>query len=223
MPAISAVTTYLTFFDTSGSFGIHCGTLAGWKNNMFSIIGKTCVVIIVISNVFFYVGFLTMMKSKDQTKIVVKISVITGSVLLLCTPGIVFLFLPRGEDKGLNFNVLLPFVVKCILNPFLYVWRFADARFQLKMAFYFWNEKVQAEIEAARKNYYSSYQISTENRSHVDRRQLRISIFSNRVHCEGPGIGPTHSPVEGTAEGRKSLYITQRHVRTNVYDQRIIH
>jgi hypothetical protein len=106
-----------------------------------------------------------MMKSNDQRKIIAKISVITGSVLLLCTPGLVFLFHHSSEDETPNFNMLLPVIVKCIVNPFLYVWRFADARFQLKMAVYFWNDRVLAEIEADRKKYYSSYQISTENSS----------------------------------------------------------
>jgi hypothetical protein len=182
MPVVCAVNTYLTFFDNSDSLGISCENAVSWKNNSVSIIGGSCVVLIIISNVVFYVGFLTMMKSKDQQKVIAKVSVITGSVLLLSMPGLViFLFVPSSENS-LNSFAVFPVVVKCLLNPFIYVWRFSDARFLLKMAIYFWNERVLAEIEAARRNYYSSYEISTENSRHVG----LTSTLSNRGYCDDP-------------------------------------
>jgi hypothetical protein len=161
MPAICVVTTYLTFHNTNGALGIYCGTFTNFKNSKESIIGKACIVFIVVSNIFFYIGLVTMMKYTDQRKVIVKVSVITGSVLLTCTPGLVtLLFFSNTEDKKLYFYAILPVVVKSILNPVIYVWRFKDSRYQLKKALFFWNKRVVAEIEANRKDYYSSYQIT---------------------------------------------------------------
>jgi hypothetical protein len=110
-----------------------------------------------------------MMKSKDQVKVIAKISVITGSVLVMCTPAlVVYMFLPLNDDGALYFYAVLPVIVKCMLNPLMYAWRFADTRFQLKISVCFWNKKVLARVEAARKEYYSSYQISSVNSSHLD-------------------------------------------------------
>jgi hypothetical protein len=166
MPVISAVITYLTFYDADGSLGIFCESLIHWKNSTVSLLGRSCVVVIVVSNVFFYIGLVTMLKSKDQVKVIAKISVITGTVLLTCIPAlVVFTFFPNSEDRRLYFFAVLPVLVKCILNPFIYVWRFEDARFQLKMDLCIWNTRVLAQIEKDRKEYYSSYQISYgENR-----------------------------------------------------------
>jgi hypothetical protein len=175
MPVICAVTTYFTFYDTNYSFGIHCQSLINWKNSTLSILGRFCLFVILILNIFFYVCLVTMMKSKDQRKVITKISVITGSVLVMCVPGlVVFIFLPKSENKTLYFYAVLPVIVKCLLNPFMYVWRYADSRFQLKMALCFWNKRAMEELEADRKDYYSSYQIYSGNPSH---RKQHFSMF----------------------------------------------
>jgi hypothetical protein len=187
MPVISAVITYLTFFNVDDALGVSCDSLITWKNNMVSLTGRMCVILIVISNVFFYLSLVIMLKSKDQLKIIGKISVITGSVLLMCAPAlVVFIFLPNSEDRKLYFYAVLPVLVKSILNPFIYVWRFADSRYQLKMALYFWNKRILDEIETARKNYYSSYQITSENVNHSNKQMFLTRQFCNKVDCEPP-------------------------------------
>lgn len=166
MPITCVVTTYLTFYDENGFVGISCASLVTWKINPVSIIGRVCNVAIVISNVFFYVGIVSMLKSIHQRETIVKISIITGSVLLLCTPGLLlFNFFPKTQGSSLYFYAIFPILVKCEINPFLYVWRFGDARYQLKKMLCFWKRK---EIEAARKEYYSSYTINVKNFSHTD-------------------------------------------------------
>jgi hypothetical protein len=128
-----------------------------------------------------------MLKSKDQLKVIGKISAITGSVLLMCTPAlVVFIFFPNSEDRKLYFYAALPVLVKSILNPFMYVWRFKDSQFQLKMAFYFWNKRVQSEVETARKNYYSSYQIGSKNATHTNKHLFMTKSFSNKVYSKAP-------------------------------------
>jgi hypothetical protein len=66
----------------------------------------------------------------------------------------------------------------------MYVWRFADSRYQLKMVFFFWNKRALAEIEAARRDYYSSYQISSEKVSRVNKHRSNTMLMSNKIHCE---------------------------------------
>jgi hypothetical protein len=168
MPMVCALITYLSFYNENGSLGIQCDSLINRKNSTVNIIGKLFFVVIGILNIVIYAGIVSMLKFKDQLDIVVKVSMITGSVILLCTPGLaIFIFFPNSEDRSLYLYAALPVIVKSLLNPFIYVWRFADPRYQLKKVICFWNKRAVAGIELERKNYYSSYRIgrNTVNRS----------------------------------------------------------
>jgi hypothetical protein len=166
MPIIGALTSYLALYDKNNFLGILCASTTTWNDNSVRDIGKICIALSVISNVFFYIGTVAMFKTTLQRKTIVKISVITGSVLVSSSPGlIVFSFFPNSQDRTLYFYAVLPTIIKCILNPFLYIWRFVDCRYELKKVICFWKRE---EIETKRKNYFSSYTINANSVRHVD-------------------------------------------------------
>lgn len=158
------IITYFLFYSENDRYGIVCSYLKDKPFDALNVIGYCCCVVIVISNFSFYVFIVATMKTKDRWRSVAKISVISGSVLVLSTPGLfVFVLFPTYGNNILYICVGLPLLVKSVLDPFLFVWRFKDARYQCKLAFYFWSKKRRETIHNDRKHFYSSYTIGTIN------------------------------------------------------------
>jgi hypothetical protein len=155
--------TYIFFYNENEEHGISCSYMY-MKNkplHVLNVIAYCCGVVIIFSNVLFYVFIVATMKAKDQWKSVAKISFITGTVLALNISSVFVLFPAWKTDIAYIYIFAgMPLLLKSIVDPFLFVWRFQDARFQCRLAFFFWSRKRRDAIQNERKEFFSSYNIS---------------------------------------------------------------
>jgi hypothetical protein len=154
---------YLTYFDREYSYGICCTTMEFTPNNSMNFIGKSTNVIILFSNIFFYCYIVSSIKSREQKAVVCKLTVITGCVLGSCGPGLlVFLLFPMNKVENRKYFLYTGMFVllNSVVNPFLYVWRFSEARYQCKRIICFWNQKLLQQEDSERKQTYATYRIN---------------------------------------------------------------
>lgn len=131
---------------------------------------------IFLTNVFFFgtclyhvqYGFAVVSdryKSMSQTRTFLKISAITGTFLILLTPGMIWTILkPYTTDQTvvviIDIVCGLCFSASFIMDPIWYILRFSDCRFQLKLLRYVFQKHKREEIEALRKTHYATFQIA---------------------------------------------------------------
>jgi hypothetical protein len=109
---------------------------------------------------------------RNQAMVAKKLAVITGFFLFCCTPYFLLQVIPnvdysRGPKRFLfAFTGGLMFINSAI-NPCLYVWRFTEARYQLRRMLYCWSAGKLRKLEVERKSFFATYQINistSENR-----------------------------------------------------------
>lgn len=89
---------------------------------------------------------------------------ITGFFLICYSP---YIFTQVLQGTLLNSNyigkihavTLSLILLNSVINPVLYVWRFTEARYQLKLFFYFWNKEKMEEINQERNSVFATYSI----------------------------------------------------------------
>ena len=103
-------------------------------------------------------------KCMNQTRTFLKISAITGTFLVLFTPGMLWTIIkPHVTNQTLSTIVDivcgLCFSASFIMDPIWYVLRFSDCQFQLKLLRYICRRHKREEIEALRRSHYATYHI----------------------------------------------------------------
>lgn len=111
-----------------------------------------------------YMGKRDYKPNKDLNGIVGKLSMITGFFCICYSPYCLIQVIPEintsaafGFIHAVALGVLL---LNSIINPILYVWRFREARFQLKMLMCFWDKIQREKIENQRNRFFATYTIS---------------------------------------------------------------
>lgn len=139
---------------------------------------------IFLTNVFFFgtclyhvkygfAGVSDRYKCMSQTRAFLKISAITGTFLILFTPGMIWTILkPYATDRTMvvitDIVCGLSFSASFIMDPIWYILRFSDCRFQLKLLRYVFQKHKREEIKAQRKTYYATFQIACSSQEVSD-------------------------------------------------------
>lgn len=98
-----------------------------------------------------------------------KLSVLTTTFFVLQSPMVIYFALlpickfPRNQQVEICFLAI--HLLNCIVNPFLYVVRFQECKYQLKLLITACNKKRNEEIHAERRQYFATYTI--ENRVRI--------------------------------------------------------
>lgn len=103
--------------------------------------------------------------SKDVNGVIRKLSVITGFFLVCYSPYIITQVLQgtlydstySGTIHAVSLSLTL---LNSPINPVLYVWRFNEARFQLKFFVCVWNKRKTDKIILERNSFFATYSIS---------------------------------------------------------------
>ena len=156
----SFVITYLMFFNYHGPLGIQCGFMYEQEKNTVNNTGKSVILLLILSNLVMYGYILFYFKRKmktifdvnsmgsqtpgNQSQVVIKLSVITGTFLAMFTPFIITLTFPildysKSSGKLVHNSTAVLMVLNSAANPVLYVWRFKEPRYHLKRLFCFFN------------------------------------------------------------------------------------
>jgi hypothetical protein len=165
------------------SFSQYCSIVDGYvclavpssiKRNTI-IVGYIRLVIFLLNAVFFgasiyhmKIKLLTMSdkyKCMSQTRTFLKVSAITGTFLVLFTPGMLWtIFKPNVTDLRVSMVTDIVcgfcFTASFIMDPIWYVLRFSDCRFQLRLLLHACNREKQEEIKSMRNKHYATYHIS---------------------------------------------------------------
>lgn len=94
-----------------------------------------------------------------------KLSILTTTFFVLQSPTIIYFTLllifnfPRNQEVEICFLVIR--LLNCIINPFLYVGRFQECKYQLKLLVTVCNKNRNEEIHAERRQYFASYTIES--------------------------------------------------------------
>ena len=181
---------YLQFFEKDSPMGIACNRLQDTPRQTVNFVGHYIVISIVLSNFLLYVYMVVHLKKRmvkfktviwvsdetgfkavevkqyidEQTKVFLKLSVITGSFIVMCTPYLVTRSLGDaqvGEKINRSLRQLSGILVflNSALNPVLYVWRFREARYHFKRLAYFWSKAKQTRLAQKYNAYFASYEI----------------------------------------------------------------
>lgn len=171
----SITLVYFMFHDNESEYGIYCGILYLTPKNPLNIVSRVFVLMILLMNIsmYFYLCYTASLRftkkvgtsSKDANGIVRKLSVITGFFLVCYSPYVVTQVLQdtvytsayTGIVHALSLSLTL---LNSAINPFLYVWRFAEVRFQLNFLLWCWNSKKMEKIRHERNSFFATYSIS---------------------------------------------------------------
>jgi hypothetical protein len=102
---------------------------------------------------------------RSQVKVMKKLAVITGFFLLCCTPYFLLQILLDINYNIKSMQTLFTITagtmfLNSAINPILYVWRFTEARYQLKRILYCWNPEKLRKLEVERKLFFATYDIN---------------------------------------------------------------
>ena len=182
--------TYLLFFEKDSPLGITCRLLRDPPRQTVNFIGQYIIVSFVLSNFVLYTYMIVYLKKRmvkvktvvwvsdetgikaikvkqyidEQTKVFLKLSVITGSFILMCTPYLITQTLGDAQvgekiHHSLRLWSGIFMFLNSALNPVLYVWRFKEARYHFKRLACFWSKAKQTELAQKNKAYFASYEI----------------------------------------------------------------
>ena len=190
--------SYCLFFEWaphSSPVGLTCRLLRDPPRNPINFVGQYVPLAIVLSNFFLYAYMIVYLKRRmvkvkprvwinegknkksvetkryidEQTKIVMKLSLITGSFILMCTPYLITLSLGDAQ-VGEKFHHNLRLVTGTLIfmnsawNPVLYVWRFKEARYHLKRMVCIGGPSMQGKIKHTSEH--TAYQLSIHTVHH---------------------------------------------------------
>lgn len=107
-------------------------------------------------------------KCMSQTRTFLKISAITGTFLILFTPGMLWTILKPNVTNPKVSTVTdivcgLCFTASFIMDPIWYVMRFSDCQFQLRLLLCVFNNEKQVEIKNLRNKHYATYHIGVNS------------------------------------------------------------
>jgi hypothetical protein len=171
------ITSYLMFYSENLPFKIGCGFMYELKKNPISQSTKYLLLSTIGSNFLMYLYLLRHISKRirqtvdvesspavtnEQTNITKKISVITGTFLIIASPFYTTLAFPIldystpwGKTTHNVCGMLL--VLNSAMNPVFYVWRMNEPRFHLKLFIMKWNtaycEKLKQEYNQAVASY----------------------------------------------------------------------
>lgn len=166
---------YFMFHDTRSQYGIYCGILYLTRRDQVNIISRLITVIILLFNIFLYIYLSinvsvrfsrnTGQTSKDVNGVIRKLSVITGFFLVCYSPYIITQVLQgtlydstySGTIHAVSLSLTL---LNSAINPVLYVWKFNEARFQLKIFVCVWNKRKTDKSILERNSFFATYSIS---------------------------------------------------------------
>lgn len=167
---------YVMFHDYRSEYGIYCGILYLTPREPINIISRLITLIILLFNIFLYIYLsinvsvrfsrnTAQSSSKDVNGVIRKLSVITGFFLICYSPYIITQVLQgtlydstySGTIHAVSLSLTL---LNSAINPVLYVWRFNEARFQLKLLFCLWNRRKTEKIVLERNSFFATYYIS---------------------------------------------------------------
>lgn len=158
----SLLITYLMFFNFNGPLGVQCSFMYRLEKNIVNNLGKSLILLFILSNLIMYGYLLFYLKHRmkkifdvnsaggqtpnNQSQVVLKLSVITGTFLAMFTPFIITLTFPildYSKSSGILVHNLTAslMVLNSAVNPILYVWRFKEPRYLLQRMFCFFNPK----------------------------------------------------------------------------------
>lgn len=164
------------FHDYRSEYGIYCGILYLTPREPINIISRLITLIILLFNIFLYIYLsinvsvrfsrnTAQFTSKDVNGVIRKLSVITGFFLICYSPYIITQVL-QGTLYNITYSGTIHAVslsltlLNSAINPVLYVWRFNEARFQLKLLFCLWNRRKTEKIVLERNSFFATYYIS---------------------------------------------------------------
>ena len=187
--------SYCLFFEwapTSDPIGLTCRLLRDPPRKPVNFVGQYIPASIVLSNIFLYAYMIVYLKRRmvkvkprvwiedgagtkaietkgyidEQTKIVMKLSVITGSFVVMVAPYMIFLSV-NAEQIGERVHHFLKLITGTVMfmnsawNPVLYVWRFKEARYHLKRIICICSRAKRSKFAKENKAYFATYGIST--------------------------------------------------------------
>lgn len=124
----------------------------------------------------------TCQTSKNVNGVIRKLSVITGFFLVCYSPYIITEVLQgtlynstySGTIHAVSLSLTL---LNSAINPVLYVWRFNEARFQLKLFVCVWNKRKTDKIIRERNSFFATY-------NSINRALFRISVKASCLYLE---------------------------------------
>lgn len=157
--------TYGMFFGYDAYFGLSCELIIFSTNNAVNTISRCIVLGFVLMNLVMFGFLLHYMRnrlikvhlpqrfiSQRQSRIVRKISVLTGFFLVLFCPFIVIITFPvidtsSEHGRRVFFITALLVIINSACNPIMYVWRFSEPRYHMKKLLWFWNKQKLLQID----------------------------------------------------------------------------
>lgn len=179
---VSFLNAYMMYFDPASQFGIHCEPAYHAPKNIITISASAFLLVSILSNLVMFTylvhtirkGFRqikdinfpaqTTGRCTEQAIVIKKLLVITGCFLFCATPYIITTFpvldynTPFGKKVHIVTAVII--VANSAINPFLYVWRFREARYQIKRLLCFWNRSYTEVIQIKHNKEIATYLIS---------------------------------------------------------------
>ena len=187
--------SYCLFFEWashSSPVGLTCRLLRDPPRNTINFVGQYVPLAIVLSNFFLYAYMIVYLKRRmvkvkprvwindgagtkavetkryidEQTKIFMKLSLITGSFILMCTPYLITQSLGDAQ-LGERVHHYLRLITGTVMfmnsawNPVLYVWRFKEAQYHLKRIVCICSQAKRSKFAKENKSYFATYSIST--------------------------------------------------------------
>lgn len=103
---------------------------------------------------------------KNQVKVGKKLVVITGFFLFCCIPYFLLQIIVNVDYSSRFMKTLFAVTaglmfLNSAINPCLYVWRFTESKYQLKMIIYYWNLEKLHKLEVERNKFFTTYEINT--------------------------------------------------------------
>lgn len=158
--------TYGMFFGYNAYFGLSCELIIFSTKNVVNMTFRCIVLGFVLMNLVIFGYLLHYMRNRlikvhlpqrffislRQTRIVRKISVLTGFFLAVFCPFIVIITFPvidtsSEQGKRVFFITALLVILNSACNPIMYVWRFSEPRYHMKRLLWFWNKQKLLRID----------------------------------------------------------------------------
>lgn len=176
----SIVLSYLMYFNPNSKFGVSCQPIFYVPKNGVTVAVSVFLVLNIASNVVMFTYLVrTVHKSlhvyqnryshvigkyTDQAIVIQKLVVITGCFIACSLPYMITTFPVLGSDipsrKRVHIITSIIFTMNSAINPFLYVWRLQETRYQMKRLLCFWNRSYAEKLEQRNKEDTATYCIN---------------------------------------------------------------
>ncbi|XP_061185062.1 proto-oncogene Mas-like [Saccostrea echinata] len=179
---ISFLITYMVYFDFTGYYGVHCEPIFSTPKNSITICASSFLLLSILSNVIMFIYLVRKIRKRylyikdknvltrstgrytEQGIVIKKLLAITGCFILCATPYIITTFpvLDYSTPFGKKVHTItaLTILSNSAINPVLYVWRFREARYQLRRSLCFWNQSYVEKLQLRHNEENASYVIN---------------------------------------------------------------